>query len=38
MGPAIGPNEGAFFQADGSIECIGLAAENGSWLRMRSQD
>jgi DNA-binding beta-propeller fold protein YncE len=31
MGPAIGPREGEFFQADGSIECIGL---NGANRRM----
>jgi hypothetical protein len=31
MGPAIGPSAGEFFQADGSIECIGL---NGSNRRM----
>ena len=28
MGPAIGPGEGEFFQADGSIECIGLNGAN----------
>ena len=28
MGPAIGPSEGEFFQADGSIECIGLNGAN----------
>lgn len=28
MGPAIGPKEGEFFQADGSIECIGLDGAN----------
>ncbi len=28
MGPAIGPREGEFFQADGSIECIGLNGAN----------
>jgi hypothetical protein len=28
MGPAIGPNQGEFFQADGSIECIGLNGAN----------
>src|SRR6201984_1513333 len=28
MGPAIGPNPGEFFQADGSIECIGLNGAN----------
>src|SRR6202012_6206236 len=28
MGPAIGPNQGEFFQADGSIECIGLNDAN----------
>jgi hypothetical protein len=28
MGPAIGPHEGEFFQADGSIECIGLDGAN----------
>ena len=31
MGPASGPSEGEFFQADGSIECIGL---NGANRRM----
>jgi hypothetical protein len=31
MGPAIGPSEGEFFQADGSVECIGL---NGANRRM----
>ena len=31
MGPAIGPSAGEFFQADGSIECIGL---NGANRRM----
>src|SRR6266581_9387770 len=31
MGPAIGPSEGEFFQADGLIECIGL---NGANRRM----
>lgn len=31
MGPAIGPHEGEFFQADGSIESIGL---NGANRRM----
>src|SRR3984893_17830187 len=28
MGPTIGPREGAFVQADGSIECIGLNGAN----------
>ena len=28
MGPAIGPKDGEFFQADGSIECIGLNGAN----------
>jgi hypothetical protein len=28
MGPAIGPGEGEFFQADGSIECIRLDGVN----------
>src|ERR1700735_3258090 len=28
MGPASGPSEGEFFQADGSIECIGLNGVN----------
>jgi hypothetical protein len=28
MGPAIGPNQGEFFQADGSIEQIGLNGAN----------
>src|SRR6201996_5593800 len=28
MGPKIGPSEGEFFQADGSIECIGLNGAN----------
>ena len=28
MGPAIGPSAGEFFQADGSIECIGLDGAN----------
>jgi hypothetical protein len=28
MGPAIGPKEGEFFQADGSIKCIGLNGAN----------
>jgi hypothetical protein len=28
MGPAIGPREGEFFQADGSVECIGLDGTN----------
>jgi hypothetical protein len=28
MGPASGPTEGEFFQADGSIECIGLNGAN----------
>ena len=28
MGPAIGPHEGEFFQADGSIECIELNGTN----------
>jgi hypothetical protein len=27
MGPAIGPSGATFFQADGSLECTGLAAE-----------
>src|SRR5437899_4194623 len=31
MGPAIGPSPGEFFQADGSIECVGL---NGANRRM----
>jgi hypothetical protein len=31
MGPKSGPSEGEFFQADGSIECIGL---NGANRRM----
>jgi len=28
MGPAIGPSEGEFFQADGSVECIELNGAN----------
>jgi hypothetical protein len=28
MGPAAGPGEGEFFQADGSIECFGLNGAN----------
>src|ERR1700757_3163621 len=28
MGPAIGPSQGEFFQADGSIECVGLNGAN----------
>jgi len=32
MGPAIGPHEGEFFQADGSIECIGLNGANRHML------
>jgi hypothetical protein len=31
MGPAVGPHQGEFFQADGSMECIGL---NGANRRM----
>jgi hypothetical protein len=32
MGPAIGPREGEFFQADGSVECIGLNGANRHML------
>ena len=28
MGPVVGPGEAEFFQADGSIECIGLNGAN----------
>jgi hypothetical protein len=34
MGPALGPGAGEFFQADGSIECIGLDGANREGMRV----